>query len=208
MNEKLEEKKANRFRFLNALYEKTGGNEFAHLNMWEIATELGIAKHEADLIVQYLKGEHLLKIVAMGGYIAITHFGVLEVEGALSEPDEPTQYFPPVVNILSIGSVHGSTIQQAGAGSTLSATIRSDEIQMVREIATTLRNSITDLSQVTGRGPELQAMVTTLESQISMPSPNRTIVGEALKSVRTVLEGAGGTVAGEQILALIKSWLG
>jgi hypothetical protein len=133
MSETLDGKKAKRFRFLHALYDKTGGDEHSHPSMWDIGGDLGFSRPETELMVQYLKGEHLLTFAAMGGYISITHYGVLQVEQALSAPERPTQYFPPVINILQIGTVSGSHIQQAGSHSTLSGTCRtSDPLRPLR----------------------------------------------------------------------------
>jgi len=41
-------------------------------------------------IVEYLVGENLVEYVAIGGEIAITHYGRKEIERALSAPDIAT----------------------------------------------------------------------------------------------------------------------
>ena len=41
-------------------------------------------------IVEYLVGENLVEYVAIGGEIAITHYGRKEIESALSAPDIAT----------------------------------------------------------------------------------------------------------------------
>jgi hypothetical protein len=147
--------------------------------MWEVASGLGISREDAELAVQYLKGEHLLEFRSMGGYIAITHNGVLEVERALSEPEQSTQYFPPVINVMNIGSVHGSNIQQAGSPSVVSATVEGHDVEVLRTLVASLRASLVELNHATGRSSELEGMVATLEAQIRTASPNPTIVREA-----------------------------
>lgn len=91
--DKLLEIKRKRFQFLKSLYEITGGNLFASVNMWELGQELGFTRSDTDLIVQYLVGEGLVKYFTLGGGIVITHWGVVQVEEALTQPDKPTQYF-------------------------------------------------------------------------------------------------------------------
>jgi hypothetical protein len=80
--------------------------------MWDIGTELGLSRDETDNVVDYLVGEGLATHRAIGGAIAMTHGGVLEVERALTKPEAATKYFPPVINIMNIRSMVGSQIQQ------------------------------------------------------------------------------------------------
>ena len=47
-------------------------------------------KNETPNIVEYLVGENLVEYVAIGGEIAITHYGRNEIESALSAPDIAT----------------------------------------------------------------------------------------------------------------------
>jgi len=47
-------------------------------------------KNETPNIVEYLVGENLVEYVAIGGEIAITHYGRKEIESALSAPDIAT----------------------------------------------------------------------------------------------------------------------
>ena len=63
----------------------------------------------------YLKQEGLLEYVALGGIIAITHMGVLEVEQSREKPSQPTQHFP-ALNII-FGNVTNSQISQSSPGS-------------------------------------------------------------------------------------------
>ncbi len=113
----LEVKKTQRFLFMNRLHEKTNGNQYAAVNMWEIGQELGLTQDQTELAVQYLEGEKLLEFGGWGGYVSITHYGVRQVEEALSKPDEPTQYFPPV-HFIHVENMSHSVIQQGTHDST------------------------------------------------------------------------------------------
>jgi hypothetical protein len=207
MSDSLEQKKAKRFRFLHALYDRTGGDQHQQPSMWDIGSELGLSQQETDLVVQYLEGEHLLEFAAMGGYISINHYGVLQVEQALSAPEKPTQYFPPVINVLHIGNVSGSSIQQTGANSVLTATV-ANHATGLRELATELRQASVELGRSTERSRELEANISTLEAQASSPSPNPTIVREALNTVRNVLEGMTGSLLATGLIQSVCRFLG
>ena len=104
------------FQFLNLLYEKTGGDKFGCEIMWDIGSELGFERSVIQSITQHLESEGLIEYVTFGGEIAITHYGVKEVEKAISRPETATHYFPPV-NIINIHHMEDSQIQQGNVSS-------------------------------------------------------------------------------------------
>ena len=138
----LEETKARRFQFLNKLYEITGGNRRAYVSMWDLGRELGFDGDQTSTVVDYLTGEGLVEHVAIGGEISLTHYGLKEVESALATPDQPTTYFPPVVNILHVQSMVGSQIQQGTHQSTQSFTWTQPQIDAVREFVALLKEQL------------------------------------------------------------------
>ncbi len=50
----LEDRKADRFRFLNKVYEITDGNRYHQVNMNEIGNMIGLTKDETEKITDYL----------------------------------------------------------------------------------------------------------------------------------------------------------
>ena len=140
--------KKKRLQYMHAVYELSGGNEHILLNMWEIGEKLGFGGHGSDLtdkIVQYLHGEGLIKFQALGGIFGITHRGIKEVEHALNYPEQPTEHFVPLATVQIIhvaGNMVNSTIQEAGAGSTQTATISAAQITELKEIIEELRKII------------------------------------------------------------------
>jgi hypothetical protein len=74
-----------RFQYLKRLYEVTEGNELSTVNLWELGDDLGLTRSETDKIDDFLRGEGLIKHIAFGGTIGITHKGIVEVEAALSD---------------------------------------------------------------------------------------------------------------------------
>jgi Mn-dependent DtxR family transcriptional regulator len=75
------ELQAQRFRFLEALYEKAEGVEGNVIPVHDLASGIGYTNELADKVVTYLVGEGLVKWVTFGN-IALTHQGVKEVERA------------------------------------------------------------------------------------------------------------------------------
>jgi hypothetical protein len=107
----IEDLRKKRFQYLNLLYEKSRGDKFNRVSMWELGNELDFERNETRSITQYLGSAGLMEYATMGGGIAITHYDVKEVEEALRHPEQPTHYFQPV-NIINIQHMEGSQIQQ------------------------------------------------------------------------------------------------
>lgn len=107
--DEIEKKKADRFRFLKRLYEVSEGNQFAFFDEKEIGRDIGLDLERVDIITQYLAGERLIEFRG-GGTISITHWGVVQIEEALSKPEQATQYFPAVMNIISVHSMVNSPV--------------------------------------------------------------------------------------------------
>jgi len=76
----LAEKEKNRKLFLTKLYEKTDGSQTAMIKMDAVGEELGFDYKTTSDVVEYLIGEGLVKPVALGGFISITHWGVKMIE--------------------------------------------------------------------------------------------------------------------------------
>ena len=191
-----------RFQFLHRLYEKTEGNEREMVNMWELGNELGFDKAETNRISQYLVGEYLMEYAAQGGIIAITHQGIIEVEDALSNPEEPTQYFPPV-NIINIHHMQNSQIQQGTIESTQSQFVELKIINDIQEFIELLKDKLPDLCLNVEDMSEIEADIKTVQSQMASSKPKKGVLRECLSSMQRVLEGVAGSVVAQQLITLI-----
>ena len=198
-SQRMQELNRKRFALLHALYETSEGHRYQIVNLFELAEKLGIPKDEAHPIADWLSGEHLLEIKTHDGGIAITHEGIRQVEKALSSPDEPTDYFPPI-NIIYVGSMHHSQIQQGTLESLQyqsSADVSTDRLLEFIEEA---KVRIDELSLVNNQRDEFIADLSTIEAQARSPKPKQTIIHEALASVKSILEAAAGQVAATFLL--------
>lgn len=198
----IEEMKSRRFQFLLRCYELSEGSELAGFNMHEVGGELGFDHTLTNVVTEYLVGERLIKYAALGGCISITHWGIRQIEAALSEPEAPTRYFPPVVNIVSAEQIIDSQIQQAST-ETIQVTIRGDNYQELTKLLESLKESIDQLGLEHEQQTDLLAQIQTIDAQMSSPRPSRTIVSESLRTARRILEeAAGGTLAAGFIEAI------
>ncbi|HPO82425.1 MAG TPA: hypothetical protein PK487_05610 [bacterium] len=206
MNE-VEEMKKKRFQFLYRLYKLTGGDEFKEEDMFKIGKELGFDKDLTDKIVQYLKGEGLIEFRAMGGIIGITHRGTHEIEEALSKSDTPTEHFPPI-NIISIGQMTNSQIQQANTESTQIASFSGDRGEKLIEFIQLLEESKDKLDLEPQQKSDLQSEVQTIRAQMSSSKPKDKVITECLNSIKRILEGAAVNIFTSRLLDNITALLG
>ena len=191
VNPVVEKKRKQRFEYMNALYEATGGRELSSVDMAEIGMALDFSKEECEATVEYLRGEGLIKHVSLGGFISITHLGVVEVETALQKPDEPTTHFPAVHNTINIGTMSNSVIQQGGDGSIQSAEINPCDQESISSFLTELSSSVSHLPLAPDDMDQFTAELNTLKSQIVTPKPRVQVVVDGLKYIMGVLGNVG-----------------
>ncbi len=110
----LEQTKINRYKFLKCMYDESNASEHFIMDMWEIGKLLKLNNAETAKIVDYLKGEYLLKFMSAGGGIGITHEGIKEIEDTIENPSEKTEHFPSyIVNTINVfGDINNSNVEQ------------------------------------------------------------------------------------------------
>jgi hypothetical protein len=200
----LTKKKADRFRFLHRLYERTNGDCHSLEDMFEVGLDVGLSRDETHLVMQYLDGEGLATHRAIGGAVAMTHAGVLEVERALSKPEAPTHYFPPVVNILHVQSMVGSQIQQGTNGSIQSQTqsISQNDLAGIQALLTSVQQNLSNLGLSPDAMAEAQSEIQTVEAQLRSSKPKPGILRESLQTLRNLVEGVASNALAASILPL------
>lgn len=203
----VEELRADRFRFLKALYEAGGGDEYAFISMFAIGESLGFDRGYTSNIAQYLKGEGLIEFRALGGIISISHYGIREVEDAISHPEQPTHYFPAVNNI-TIGTMINSSIQQASPEATQVFSQGDVRIGELKTLVDQIKNSLDQLTLSPGDRQDVEADISTIEAQLAASKPKTTIISECLSTIRSVLEGVAGSAIATGLIAGIAKFLG
>lgn len=199
MSDQIQEIQRKRFLFLQHLYEVTGGDTFPDANLYELGNDLGFTSDETDKIDNYLTEQGLVEHIVYGGVISITHAGVIAVEAALTQPDEPTPYFP-AVNIIQIKNMTGSQIQQGTQQSNQTVTHSTNDLEAILSFANELKGKLSELELDDETQEEVKADIATIESQAGSPRPKYAIIKECLASIRIVLEGAAGNVIAAALL--------
>lgn len=200
----MERQKQYRFQLLKKIYEVTNGDSRIPANAKELCDTIDIPSGESNKVVTYLIHEGLLKARALGGFVIITHYGIKEIEQALSEPESPTQHFPAMSNVLIVENMTGSLIQQGTSGSTATLNFTGNTWNDVSSLTKQLKDNLERLGLENDQKKELASEIQTVEVQLASPKPKSGIVREAFKSVRTILEGAAGNVIASGLLGQLK----
>ena len=174
--------------------------------MWEVGGELRFDEEEIRKIVDYLIDEGLLEARALGGVIGLTHWGIKEVEQALENPDKPTEHFLPI-NIITIGTMTNSTLQQGTNSSTINFHFDNGKINELDIIINSLKDIQNTLNISVDLHQELISEIQTLESQKQSPRPKSVIITESLKTIRTILENVAGNAMTPVIVEQITKML-
>jgi len=203
--EQIEEMKKKRFRFLCALYEESGADQYKVLPTYTIAGDRAFEHNLTDKIVRYLEQEELVEVAGRGDRICITHKGIREVEQALSNPNAPTEHFP-ALSVVYVGQMIDSQIQQASPGAT-QILLREDKHDELAELVESLKDSIDKLGLQHEQQIDLLAQIQTIDAQMSSSKPSRTIISESLRTTRRILEEAAGGALAVGFIETIKSLL-
>jgi hypothetical protein len=198
----LDEKKLMRLQFMQELYAATDGSPSSSANAYDIGDKLGWTRLEADNIAEYLEGERLLKPEAFGGQISITHAGVREVEQSSENPSRPTQHFPPA-NVLVVGTIVDSQIQQGTSDSQQTQILTADQVSAVAEYLDEVRNRLDRLGLGDDDRTELEVELDTASRQLESPRPKLGRVRDSVRSVNDILsQMSSAAVASEKLLEL------
>lgn len=199
----IELERQDRFRFLHRLWDVSGADEHKQANMFTIGQDLGFDEAKTRRVIQYLRGEGLARNRELGGGVGISHDGIQEVEEALSQPEQPTHFFPPAVSIISIGMMSNSTIQQASPGAVQDVDFEVAEVHEIRAVVQEVKLKLDELELEIDERRQAEAEVATIEAQLGSPKPRRTSISESLTSLRGILEGAAAAVVAAPLVAKI-----
>ena len=195
----IEEKKRDRFRLLEAVYNETEGSSDVLIdNMYELARALGFDIEYYSLILNYLMEESLLF-----GY-GIKHQGILEYEEAVSNPTKPTEHFLPLnLTINSFSNNHQSNFQFGNQNTSTIMVSSQEEKHAYETLVPLLHSFLQELDNEREEKAELEAELKSLEAQLNSPKPK--YLKEFGKSIRSIVEGLA--VAGLSNLKSIETIL-
>jgi len=102
MKEEIEKRQYVRFTVLDALYSQCKGSTTKRFNLVEIASNAGIKNGTFDEVAGYLSDEKLvIAFINPGSYhCTITHKGKKAIEFAHRFPEQASEYFPALNEML------------------------------------------------------------------------------------------------------------
>ena len=105
------------------------------------------------------------------------------------------------MNIIHIGQMYQSQVQQGAIGSTQEGEFASLDLAGVVVFVRDLKAQVTQLGLA---GDDdlvvLQSDIATIEAQLSSPKPKTDYIKESLRSIRSIAEGAVGSMAASGIV--------
>ena len=127
----------------------------------------------------------------------LTHRGIVEVEAGRQRPNDPTEHFPPVQNVINVyGPMSGSIVAQAGSHSEQTVTAVIEGMDVAR-IVRAVRDAISPLDLDPAERDMVDHNLAVAEANAQSDGTGKRIVLSALRSVRAIVEGlvASGTYA-------------
>lgn len=184
----LQEKKKQRLLFMHRLYEVSDGSTLHDVDSAEVGKELGWSDQVTQNVVEYLADEGLLEFFSGGDLITITHTGVVEVETALDAPDRGTEHFPPAANVIVIGQMYGSQVQQGSITSQQHGSFNEPNRDQLRAVAELLRTILPDLGLDEDDRQEAEAELSTAKIQLGSNRPKWDIIKASFGRVAALVE--------------------
>lgn len=193
-----------RFAFLHRLWQLSGGSESAYLPWQQLGNELGFDETKTVRIVQFLRGEGLIRFGSVGMHvILISHQGVREVEEALATPEKPTHFFP-ALNVINVHTMTNSSIQQGSPQSVQELKLAVNDVAAITKsidaAVSAIRTSGNDAAAA-----EALADATTIKTQLASPKPKRSILTAALSSLKSIVEQTVASAASTGVLASLNA---
>ncbi|GHV79245.1 hypothetical protein AGMMS49944_10360 [Spirochaetia bacterium] len=183
----LEQKKAARFKMLAKLYDLSDGSENAVFNIHEIGELLNFPSELVELTYEYLSSERLIEFKALGGFAAITHYGVIQYESAISVPDNETKYFPPVNiinNILNVDSIANSQVQVGVSNSTQRMNMNNDFAEIAKWLDYVEKTLLSENQSIVLE--KIKDDIELIKVNIGAERPNKKYINIALNAIRDV----------------------
>ena len=203
----ISELRAARFTLLKRLYEVSGGSTHTLWPLKDLGAELGFDEKLYSGIGEYLVNEGLMVYRTFGPRVSITHAGVREVEEALAHPERPTEHFP-AVNIISIGHMIGSAIQQGTVQSNQTVTFSAEDIAQFRAELVRLEEALRSVQLTAEQRTDVIAELETIGAQLKSSKPKRLVLRESLATIRSVIEGAAGSLLASEVLVRLLAVVG
>jgi hypothetical protein len=135
------------------------------------------------------------KLAVLDNYLT---FAIRQFDSGFLDPAEPER--PTVNNSINIGTMTGSAVQQGSANATQA--VRFDfKIDEARSALAAFQSAINAVQLPKAHHDEVAAELQTITAQLSKTSPSLTILQEAGRSLRNIVEGIAAGLMTPGVLA-------
>ena len=178
-------------RLLVVIYERTRNTD-QPICVAECAPPLGLSDDEVQAAWRYLRDKRLIETFNLAYTARINANGADLIERGQQNPDQAMPGFGPVTyNTVHIYRMEHSTLQQAGAHSTLmqSVTYGQKDFDDLRRALDLIERHFGELNLDDTARKKALAQVATIKAQLT-DEPNPIIIREAGRTLRNLTEGA------------------
>ncbi|MFQ5787310.1 MAG: hypothetical protein ACE5H1_04950 [Thermodesulfobacteriota bacterium] len=197
-----DEIKLKSYSYLSKLYATSGAHVLNPIKgLQRLGNELGLENDETNEVLIYLDEEGLAVIYFNEDKISITNRGISAIEEAELNPTIPTCYFPPIIEMVSVGKTEGFRFFEKGSKTTLDKTISSVKYNEIKKSVEMIMDSIDKLDLDPELKSKLRAELITMEVQISLPRPDIDVIRDCVSSTRKILEAATDNLLVRRLLS-------
>jgi len=177
---------------LGELKRAAGKTQIDPAELWQATQERLAAFIETMTDVAKTQESHMLQNhldAEVAAFKSHLKFALRQFQVGFLDPSEPD--VPPMAsNTITIGNMTGSTIQQGSPNSTQQQV--AINVASADKALADLEQSLAESEVAADTLAEMKADIQTIRAQMAKPSPSMTIVREAGKSLRNVVEGGVG----------------
>lgn len=196
---------------LKAIYDKTR-SQTEPIFVSEI--DSGLSEEESKAAWRYLKNRGLIDSFNIPYTARINGAGIDAIESAERHPDQPSPNFPSVTynivyNTMHVGTMSNSPVQQAGVQSTQNQKITygAKELSDLSRLVSELTSHLDELQIEVRQKQKAKAQIATLKAQLT-DEPDPVIVRQAGRTLRSVTEGAIGSLIASAAQPTVWTWVG
>lgn len=160
---------------------------------------------EATLFVQYSSLAKILdsvRTIILNWALKLEEDGILGEGLAFSDTDKAQARAQGQSIVNFYGPVSNPQVQQNAPGATQVVVARSLDMDVVGKLIEDLAKARASFGLPGETAREFDSELATLLAQVESPRPKEGIVREGLRSMRNILEGAGGGVAADAIIRI------
>ena len=197
----VEQQRTERARVLEVVYEMTGGQVLKLVSVDDVAAGSGIERQTARLHMHFLHEQGLIRVRNL--YVNITVRGATHYESSKIKP-RTTESLP---NVIHVQTMIGSQIQQNTSGS-VQFQASPINVGAVRALVDEVERTLPELAASSEQLHDIRAELDTIQAQLRSSKPKPSVISEALRSLRSLIEGVAGNVIAAKLIPMFGPALG